>query len=125
MKKILLSFFLIFISASIFSQGTSKGDYRENFVQGNYLILEQNYSLALKYFKDAYQIDSSNANINYKVGFCYLESATEKNKALTYLEKAVQNVGHNYNPEDPKEKKAPELAYYSLAVAYRLAYRFP
>lgn len=121
-KNILFIFFLLF-TTSIFSQG-SKGDYRENFIQGNYLILEQNYALALKYFKDAYQIDSSNANINYKVGYCYLESATEKNKALYYLEKAVQNVGHNYNPEDPKEKKAPELAYYSLGVAYRLAYRF-
>lgn len=124
MKKLLLSFFSVLISTVISAQG-GKADYRENFTQGNYLILEQNYALALKYFKDAYQIDSSNANINYKIGYCYLESATEKNKALTYLERAVQNVGHNYNPEDPKEKKAPELAYYSLGVAYRLAYRFP
>ncbi len=121
-KKITL-FFLLLISSSVFSQG-GKGDYRELFTQGNYLILEQNYSLALKYFKDAYWIDSSNANINYKIGVCYLESATEKSKALYYLEKAVQNVAHNYNPEDPREKKAPELAYYSLGVAYRLAYRF-
>ena len=122
MKKNILFIFFILISATIFSQG--KGDYRENFIQGNYLILEQNYSLALKYFKDAYAVDSSNANINYKIGYCYLESAAEKSKALTYLEKAVQNVGHNYNPEDPREKKAPELAYYSLGIAYRLAYRF-
>ena len=121
-KKITLFSFLL-ISSSIFSQG-GKGDYRELFTQGNYLILEQNYSLALKQFKDAYWIDSTNANINYKIGVCYLESATEKNKALYYLEKAVQNVAHNYNPEDPREKKAPELAYYSLGVAYRLAYRF-
>ena len=111
------------LSSLGFSQ-VSKGDYKDNFIQGNYLILEQNYSLALKYFKDAYRIDSSNANINYKIGVCYLESETEKNKALPFLEKSVQNVSHNYNPEDPKEKKAPELAYYSLGVAYRLAYRF-
>ncbi len=124
MKKNILFLFFIFISTAIFSQG-GKEDYRENFTQGNYLILEQNYSLALKYFKDAYKIDSSSANINYKIGFCYLESSTEKGKALSYLEKAVQNVSHNYNPEDPREKKAPELAYYSLGIAYRLAYRFP
>lgn len=123
MKKNIVFIFFLFISISIFSQG-DKGDYREKFIQGNYLILEQNYLLALKYFKDAYQIDSSNANINYKIGYCYLESPTEKNKALYYLEKAAQNVAHNYNPEDPKEKKAPELVYYSLGTAYRLAYRF-
>ncbi|MCX6294776.1 MAG: tetratricopeptide repeat protein, partial [Bacteroidetes bacterium] len=123
MKKKIFFVFFTFISLLSFSQG-DKGDYRENFMQGNYLILEQNYQLALKYFKSAYQIDSTNANINYKMGICYLESATEKNKALAFLEKAVQNVSHNYNPEDPKEKKAPELAYYSLGLAYRLNYKF-
>jgi len=123
MKKNYLIILFLLLSSLGFSQ-VSKGDYKDNFIQGNYLILEQNYSLALKYFKDAYRIDSSNANINYKIGVCYLESETEKNKALPFLEKSVQNVSHNYNPEDPKEKKAPELAYYSLGVAYRLAYRF-
>lgn len=123
MKKNYLIILFLILSSLGFSQ-VSKGDYKDNFIQGNYLILEQNYSLALKYFKDAYRIDSSNANINYKIGVCYLESETEKNKALPFLEKSVQNVSHNYNPEDPKEKKAPELAYYSLGVAYRLAYRF-
>lgn len=123
MKKINLFLLLLFLTSLGFSQA-GRGDYKANFLQGNYLILEQNYSLALKYFKDAYLIDSSNANINYKIGICYLESETEKNKALSFLEKSVQNVSHNYNPEDPKEKKAPELAYYSLGVAYRLAYRF-
>ncbi|MBA3972354.1 MAG: PD40 domain-containing protein, partial [Bacteroidetes bacterium] len=123
MRKNIFILFFVFISVLSFSQG-SKGDYRENFIQGNYLMLEQNFPLALKYFKDAYKVDSSNSNINYKIGYCYLQSATEKNKALYYLEKAVNNVAHNYNPEDPKEKKAPELVYYSLATAYRLAYRF-
>lgn len=123
MKKNYLIILFLLLSSLGFSQ-VSEGDYKDNFIQGNYLILEQNYSLALKYFKDAYRIDSSNANINYKIGVCYLESETEKNKALPFLEKSVQNVSHNYNPEDPKEKKAPELAYYSLGVAYRLAYRF-
>jgi outer membrane protein OmpA-like peptidoglycan-associated protein/tetratricopeptide (TPR) repeat protein len=123
MKKNYFILLFLLLSSRGFSQA-SKGDYKENFIQGNYLILEQNYALALKYFKDAYHIDSSNANINYKIGICYLESASEKNKALPFLEKSVTNVSHNYNPEDPKEKKAPELAYYSLGIAYRLAFRF-
>jgi len=33
-------------------------------------------------------------------------------------------VTHNYNPEDPNEKKASDLAYYSLGEAYRLNYNF-
>ena len=123
MKKNILFIFFILISSTIFSQG-GKGDYRENFIQGNYLILEQNYPLALKYFKDAYSVDSSSANVNYKLGYCYLQSASEKGLARPYLEKAVQNVSHNYNPDDPREKKAPEFAYYYLGIAYRLGYKF-
>jgi outer membrane protein OmpA-like peptidoglycan-associated protein len=114
---------LLFFFNDVYSQG-DKSEYRENFTQGNLLILEQNYPLALKYFLDAYKIDSSNANINYKVGFCYLQSANEKNKALPYLEKAVQNISHNYNDMEPREKKAPEMALYYLGTAYRLAYKF-
>jgi len=122
MKK-LVTFLLLFASIT-FGFAQAKADYRENFTQGNLLILEGNFPLALKYFLDAYKIDSTNANINYKVGYCYLQSATEKNKALYYLEKAVQNVGHNYTDMEPREKKAPEMAYYYLGMAYRLQYKF-
>jgi outer membrane protein OmpA-like peptidoglycan-associated protein len=121
--KRLITTSLFFISITL-SFAQDKADYRENFTQGNLLILEGNFPLALKYFLDAYKMDSTNANINYKVGYCYLQSATEKNKALYYLEKAVQNVGHNYTDMEPREKKAPEMAYYYLGVAYRLQYKF-
>ncbi|MFI5151229.1 MAG: hypothetical protein ACHQRM_15970 [Bacteroidia bacterium] len=98
--------------------------FREKFTEGNYLILEENYSQALKNFLIAYAIDSSGANINYKLGFCYMKSATEKDKAMRYLEKACQNVTHNYTDLEPREKKAPENAYYFLALAYHLNGRF-
>ena len=115
---------ILFMFISVFGLAQGKSDYRENFTQGNYLLLEQNYPLALKYFLDAYKIDSGNANINYKLGFCYLQSAAEKNKALSYLEKAMLHVSHNYNQEEVSEKKAPENTYYLLGIAYRLAYKF-
>lgn len=119
-------FFLALLAgffSNAYSQG-NKSDYREHFTQGNLLILEQNYPLALKHFLDAYHIDSANANINYKVGYCYLQSANEKDKALPYLEKAVKNVTRNYMDMEPREKQAPENAYYYLGTAYRLAYKF-
>jgi outer membrane protein OmpA-like peptidoglycan-associated protein len=113
--------FFLTICTSAFSQSR---EYREKFTQGNYLVLEQNYQLALDYYLEAYKIDSSNSNINYKIGMCYLQTATQKNAALPYLQKAIQNVGHNYSDTDPTEKKAPENAYFLLGEAYRLAYKF-
>jgi outer membrane protein OmpA-like peptidoglycan-associated protein len=122
MKQIAATILFFFtISSTAFSQSR---EYREKFTQGNYLILEQNYQLALDYFLEAYKIDSSNSNINYKIGLCYLQTATQKNLALPYLKKAIQNVGHNYDDTDPTEKKAPENAYLLIGEAYRLAYKF-
>ncbi|HSH65890.1 MAG TPA: hypothetical protein VLB84_08850, partial [Bacteroidia bacterium] len=122
MKHFAFTFlFLIGITTCAFSQGK---EYREKFTQGNYLILEQNYQLALDYFLEAYKIDSSNANINYKIGLCYLQTPTKKNLALGYLKKAITNVTHNYDDTNPMEKKAPENAYSLIAEAYRLDYKF-
>ena len=122
MKRLAFTFlFLLGIATGAFSQGKV---YKEKFIQGNYLILEQNYQLALDYFLEAYKIDSSNANINYKIGLCYLQTATQKNLALGYLKKAITNVTHNYDETNPLEKKAPENAYALIAEAYRLDYKF-
>lgn len=122
MKQIAFTFlFFIGIATSSFSQGRV---YREKFTQGNLLILEQNYQLALDYFLEAYKIDSTNANINYKIGLCYLQTPTEKNQALKYLRKAIGNVTHNYDETNAMEKKAPETAYALIAEAYRLDYKF-
>ena len=117
MKKISLSFILLFIFSVSYSQKSRKL-YREKFTQGNYLMLENNYVLALRSFKEAYLIDSTSANINYKLGLCYLQSSSEKNKAVYHLEKAVKKVTHNYLPEDVTEKRASDFAFYSLAEAY-------
>lgn len=121
MKQLAFTLLLVIGMTSSFAQGKS---YREKFTQGNYLILEQNYQLALDYFLEAYKIDSTNANINYKIGLCYLQTATQKNLALPYLKKAITNVTHNYDDTNPFEKKAPESAYSLIAEAYRLDYKF-
>jgi outer membrane protein OmpA-like peptidoglycan-associated protein len=122
MRQIALILFFVIASVTITFSQTK--EYREKFTQGNYLVLEQNYLLALDYYLEAYKIDSSSSNINYKVGLCYLKTPTQKNLALPYLQKAIQNVTHNYDETDVTEKKAPESAYYLVGEAYRLAYRF-
>ncbi|MBL7883273.1 MAG: PD40 domain-containing protein, partial [Bacteroidia bacterium] len=65
-----------------------------------------------------------NANINYKLGLCYLKSISEKSKALNYLEKAVLNTTTNYNDIEPQEKKAPINALYYYGQALHFSYRF-
>jgi hypothetical protein len=117
---------LLLVLALAITNGYSQSDcdYKGKFTEGNFLILEENYSQALKNFQEAYKCDSSSANINYKMGFCYLKTANEKYKALPYLQKAVKNISRNYADFEPREKKAPVNAYYYLAMAYHLNYKF-
>jgi len=121
MKRITLLFLLLFSFLNTYSQ---KAEYRQKFTEGNYLVLEGNYSLALKNFLEAYRIDSTNANINYKIGYCYLKNATERNKAFYYLEKAVQKTTVRYLDVEPTEKNAPINAYYYFGLALHLNYQF-
>ncbi len=101
-----------------------KKSYRQYFTEGNFLILEDNYKQALKNFVEAYKIDSVNSNINFKVGFCYLKSSAEKNKAAHYFEKAVKSISRNYSEFESEERKAPITAYYYLGISYHINYQF-
>lgn len=123
MQKYLVSFFL-FLNLSFYTKAQDQALYRQKFSEGNYLILENNFSLALKTFLEAYAIDSTSANVNYKIGFCYLNSSTEKGKALHYLEKAVLNTKTNYIDMEPREKAAPVNAYYYYGQALHFNYNF-
>jgi hypothetical protein len=125
MSKYFLAFaFLIGAFSFKLTAQPIPGDYRENFTQGNLLIYEQNWPMALAYFKEAYKVDSSNANINYKMGVCYLNSFSEKRKSLSYLRIASKGVTRNYDPDDIRMKKAPENTFYYLAQSYHYNYEF-
>lgn len=124
-KTFFVSTLLFGIYLSYFAQtNEDKKTYNEYFTEGSYLILEENYPTALINLKKAYEIDSTNANINFLIGECYLHSATEKSKAEYYLAKAIQNIKKKYRPNDPTEKAAPPHAYLYYAQALHINYKF-
>lgn len=101
-----------------------KHDYKNHFNNGNNYLLEENYSMALEEYMKAYAIDSSNANINFKIGFCYLFHPTQKHLGETYLAKAVKDVSASYNEDNPMFKAAPPYAYFYYGQALHLDYKF-
>jgi outer membrane protein OmpA-like peptidoglycan-associated protein/tetratricopeptide (TPR) repeat protein len=121
MKKIICFLFLLVISVRVFSQ---KASYTKNFTEGNYLLLEKNYSMALESFQLAYMADSSSANINYKIGLCYMNLPSKKKKAMPYMEKAIAHINKNYHEDESGEKGAPKDATYWYAKALHLAGKF-
>ncbi len=124
MKKLIIALlFFTAINFSLLAQSrivADKGSFRKNYIEGNLNIGDNEFDVALQYFLYAYKYDSTTANINFKVGYCYLKNATQKHLAENYLEKAVLDVTKRYNDEDPGFKKAPIQAYFYLGQSYHV-----
>ncbi len=116
-KYTLISFFLAF-SLSGFSQNISE---KETFDDAEYFFASEDYTEALAAYLRLYKRGfQDNANINYRIGICYLNTNTEKEKAISYLEKAVKKVSDKYTEGSIKELNAPYDAYLFLGNALRI-----
>lgn len=124
MKKSLLACLSFVLAHTLFAQApvpvTDKGSYTKNFNEGNLSLYDFEYGDALKYFLFAYKYDSTNANISYKIGQCYLQHPTQKHLAERYLERAILDVSKKYGEDDPSEKHASIMAYFFLGQSYHL-----
>jgi len=122
MKRLLLLIALICICSieSLFAQEANQ-KLKELFLDGEYFFLSEDYEEALYSYNTLYKRGyADNANINYRLGQCYLNISGEKSKAVSYLEKAVQNLTGKYTEGSFKETKAPFEAQFYLGNAYRV-----
>ncbi|HNV95651.1 MAG TPA: OmpA family protein [Bacteroidales bacterium] len=94
------------------------------FLKAEQLIEKGDFPSALVIYKELLAEEQDNANINFKTGFCYLNTVLEKTNAIEYLEKAVQDINSNADIDDPDELAAPPEALYFLAKAYHHNYQF-
>jgi outer membrane protein OmpA-like peptidoglycan-associated protein len=121
MKRfLLLPFFLLIIGSKlIVAQPTDK--LKQVFLDAEYFFLYEDYNEALYSYNTVYKRGyQDNANINFRIGQCYLNISGEKQKAIPYLEKASQDVYAKYQEGSFKETHAPINAYYFLGNAYRI-----
>jgi len=116
----LLIFFLITGSGLSYSQDDAKRD----FYIAEDLVDEGLFDSAIVIYKELLLLDSANANIYFKTGFCYLHTKLDKHVAIDYLEPAVQNVAKDAVSDDFYERRAPIEALYFLGQAYRINYEF-
>jgi len=112
----LITFLCIFING--FTQ--TEKEIKKIFLEAeSYFLYENEYELAAPLFLTLLHLDTLNANINYKLGVCYLSIPGEKTKAIPYLEAAVKNTTSNYL-DTYKEKSSPIDAHYYLGLAYQV-----
>lgn len=115
MKFYFIIFFL-FLAFICNSQIVEKSKYNE---AENYFKVG-NYSAAWLIFQDIVKGDTLNSNILYKAARCIIELRKDPNLAITFLQKAQQNIAtqKEYNADALKCRKAPAEAKYFLAKAY-------
>jgi len=119
-------FYTLIFSITIFSAYAQTAAYKEKFSDADYYFLFEEYGKALKLFQELYTKDQKNANINYLIGLCYIQSIKDKEKvqAIPYLEYATQFINPKYKEGKYKETQAPVYSLYYLAFAYRLDKKF-
>ncbi|MBK6834328.1 MAG: PD40 domain-containing protein [Bacteroidetes bacterium] len=85
---------------------------------------KEEFTVARPLYLELYKMDTTNANVAFKLGVCHLSSRTFRSKSIPYLLKATSDVTDNYDGSSHKERKAPLIAYKFLADAYHLNYQF-
>ena len=104
--------------------GQNKRDFNSKFLEANQLMEEKLWSRAVDEWRGIIDIAPDNANVNYKLGYCYLQTANDKMEALPYLKVASgSKISKSYDPFDPTEEKVPVDALFYLGKSYHLNYQ--
>lgn len=139
MIKTLTFFSILFLlnSFSLLSQN-NKDIYERDFDQAEEIfskVYQEGKNQAISYYKGGFSVarplfinlykqDTTNRNIAFKIGVCYLSSQKERAIAITYFSKAVMAVSDNCKESSHKERNSPLIAYKFLGDAYHLNYQF-
>ncbi|HLN56437.1 MAG TPA: hypothetical protein VK207_10615 [Bacteroidales bacterium] len=112
----LLSLALAIVPSVAMAQ--SAAELKQIFAQAETYYLYGEYELANQLY---ILLDTtSNRNLQYKIGVCYLNIPGEKEKSVPYLEAAVKNASYDAKENKFSEKKAPLDSYFYLAKAYMI-----
>jgi len=116
--RVLLIFLFVWgaLSSSSLSQETYK--LEELFMDAETWYYFQDYKTALPLYQKVHQELPDHDNVNFKMGFCYLNIDGQKHKAIPYLKDASDNTTFNFPREAFYQRKAPVDALFYLGNAY-------
>ena len=116
-QSLLLFIFLLMVSPGLTQEYENLDEALEN---GHFFFLAEDYTEAVFHLLKLEDTEYMNANINYKIGYCYLNIPGEEYRAIPYLEKAIQNITTKYKSRSMSAKEAPLHAYFWLGRAYHI-----
>lgn len=122
MKNIASLIALVILTAFSYA-GNPPEDFSTKFLEANKLMEEKFWNQSIAIWQELATADNTNGNVNFKLGYCYLQTATEKAKALDFLKNAAaMPISKKYDPYDATQRKPPVDVLYYLGRAYALNY---
>ncbi len=122
-KKIILGVSIIFSFFTINGQELTE-NLKRHFNDGEFFLSRGEYKEALFNYLIIYEKGIKNANLQYRIGLCYLNIDREKSKAIPYLKKASDYTTLDYHEGSYKETQSPPEVYFYLGQAYQVNYEF-
>ncbi len=118
MKQWMLLIFFVILAFPVLPQ--AKEDLDVAIEDGDFFFLDEDYQEAIFYYLKLVETDRMNANIQYRIGQCYLNIPGEEHKAIPFLEKAIEKTTEKYRERSSSadETSAPLHALFFLARAY-------
>lgn len=118
----LIIYLWIIVSGYFINSYSQDSNYeKELFKDAEYAYSLEAYEDALPLYLQLYKRGlQENCYFNFKIGICYLNIPTDKDKAIKYLEKATKKVSENAKDGSFREQRAPLDAYLFLGNAYRI-----
>lgn len=111
MKRIIIILLVLFSGGYIYCQETDE----EILYMAEESLYDENFEYALNLYKEILTENPNDADVNFKTGFCYLNIHNQKDKSISYFEKAIK-----YYDKKKNEFITPvELNYY-LGIAYHV-----
>ncbi len=117
--SLLILFLPLFVTAQM-----SKDQFKKKFEEATELMNQEQYSKALPIWLELEKEEPNNANLQFSIGNCYLNSKFDKDKSIEFFERAEDKLVAYYKVGDYKEKAAPLEAIHHLGKAYHVNYRF-
>jgi len=122
-KYLFITFLILIIGNTSFSQELTKFKKKSYFTEAYRLIDLGNYAEATKYLIPLFKSDKTNSNTAYLLGLCYFK----KNRypmAVKLFKIAAQHVSKEYKSHRFNETRAPINALNYLAKSYHRNYQF-
>jgi tetratricopeptide (TPR) repeat protein len=115
---VLFTFITLFFSITAGAKDNDQVKYRIMLRQAMLDMDRMEYDKAIIKLLEVRAHTPENANVDHMLGICYLYGENDQQKAVFYLNRAVQHASLDYMEWDLDEVHAPVQTAYHLAVAY-------